>query len=419
MSPLNARLLSLDRPLLQASEPSSPHLPDPLVDNVDDQSNQNPPNTQISNHLNHLQEAVEGFEKTLGEDPPVEEDGQLAAELTNAAYKKISTMLIRTSMSIYNFLKYLDTRTLKAEVAMEAQPGVFEALQELSDKMDRFGGTYEKEPSFLEELLGIKAALEKHVRVMLAKMDTFQSEDIEQQNETVETLDAVREGVPNMENNLTGRLHHIHQVQVEQQGTLMETLVDIQAEQEEQSEMLEGKLLHIHGVQLEEHEAVMEKLEEIHDGQMEQENALLEKLNEIEKQQTDAESAHSKWSVIMYGAQGRILDRLSALEEIVEMVVSNTPTVSELGKGVEVKDSVQLQDRATAAVPRGNTPEPKNEAPVSPADQPVIQSVELNSAEVADPHTTEVTSGPLGARWDFLCLCVLVILMLVGLPGGY
>jgi len=464
------RQLSVDQPLLQPSERS------PGIAGEEGDTTPNPPNeNQLSVLLlNHLRHTAEDFEKTQNDDSSVlGEDGEVEAESPNARddeYKKISELFVECNMLIYHLLSALDQRTAKAEAMQETQSGAFELLQKVSEKLDIFDTNIAEEgcsfETLLELMFDIKPATEGHFKTLLDNMKQLHCLQVKKQDLLMEKLDNIHEeqselpakirylddvladlqivvmerfdGIQDDQDRqgdrlgekvdnvyrahymqrevLVNKLEQIHQDQEAQEDILIERLEEIQEEREAQGEMLTEKLDHIHEFQHFQQDTLVDKFEEIHDEQLESQNTLMEKLNEISKQQLDMDASQSKWSVLVYGAEERILGRLATMEEKIDTMVLDNAKVSEQGNEAEERGSAQLQDGNVAAVPQENNTEKET---VTSANAATPQRTKLQAADGADSKSGEDRVGTLRALFGVLGPLFLVSLMLAGLPGAY
>jgi hypothetical protein len=70
-------------------------------------------------------------------------------------------------------------------------------------------------------------------------------------------------------------------------------------------------------------------MNDIQEEQTEVGHKLMEKLNTVQEQQADAAASELTRSVLMYGAQERVLDRLTTLEEKMDGMIAKILDVSE------------------------------------------------------------------------------------------
>jgi hypothetical protein len=251
---------------------------------------------------------------------------------------------------------------------------------------------------------------------LMETLEDINEVQTENQESLMMVLDYVQEEQRTQGEMLVQKLDHIHQVQVEQQEGLLERFYDIEEEQDNVGETLSKKLDSIHLVQHMQQDALMQTLEEVHEEQLESQNTIMEKLNEIQRHQSDTEASHSKWSVLMYGAQERTLDRLSALEENIEAMISPNAQVPE-GSDADGKPRIKLQDGTPEELlQEDNTGKDVNAAGTNDS---VTTQIERQATQGANSNSGQDRAGTLGALFNILGPLLLVALMLVGLPGGY
>ncbi|PMD19737.1 hypothetical protein NA56DRAFT_724336 [Hyaloscypha hepaticicola] len=116
------------------------------------------------------------------------------------------------------------------------------------------------------------------------------------------------------------------------------------------------------------------------------ENKVMQILNQLQEQQENAKTSHSQWSVLVYGSQDRIHDRLEVLEKKISQMLERIPNVPDAGDNSEERVLTELRDD----IARVDPDEHDAEVFVAPIELPIDQPAELDAG------------GTLKALWEFL-----------------
>jgi hypothetical protein len=122
-------------------------------------------------------------------------------------------------------------------------------------------------------------------------------------------------------------------------------------------------------------------------------NKVMQMLNQLQEQQENAQTSYSQWSVLMYGSQNRIHDRLEVLEKKICQMLERIPNVSGAGDDSEERVLTELRDDMLQV----GREEVDAEVFVAPVELPIDQLAEL---------------GAGGTLWEFLAPLLVVSMFL-------
>jgi hypothetical protein len=208
----------------------------------------------------------------------------------------------------------------------------------------------DKLSSFFDPLLEMRPPMVKNSEILLENVRQIHNREMDQLATQEATLDSIYKAQIDRWDEFSIQLKALHNTHVEAYEKTGKELKDHRKMQNEDheftAEKLEDMLL---DRQSDTHNVLTEKLQTIYDRQELQEENLIEKLSAIQKNQgqleinsmvklnesqqqlADAVASHSKWSVLMYAAQERILDRLTAIEDRIDVFDARSGISSDQG----------------------------------------------------------------------------------------
>ncbi|PMD39638.1 hypothetical protein L207DRAFT_583500 [Hyaloscypha variabilis F] len=219
----------------------------------------------------------------------------------------------------------------------------------------------DKLSSLFDPLLEMRPAMVKNSEILLENIRQFHKKEMDQLATQEATMDSIYTAQIDRWDEFSMQLKTLHKAHVEAHEKMSKELKDHSKMQNEDHEFAAEKLEDMLDRQSDMHNVLTERLQEIYDRQELQEENLMEKLSAVHKDQTqleinsmvklnetqqqlaDAVASHSKWSVLMYAAQERILDRLTAMEDRIDVFEARSASSSDQGSDTVNGAPVELR----------------------------------------------------------------------------
>jgi hypothetical protein len=208
-----------------------------------------------------------------------------------------------------------------------------------------------------------------------AKLEDFNGEQKNLENTLMEKMDQINDNLEYQEINLLKQMDYMGEQQSELENRLMKRLDNIDTN-------LEDQIINL-----------MEKMNYMEVEHSERGNKVMQMLNQLQEQQENAQPSYSQWSVLMYGSQNRIHDRLEVLEKKICQVLERSSNVSGAGDDSEERVLTELRDDMLQV----GREEVDAEVFVAPVELPIDQLAEL---------------GAGGTLWEFLAPLLVVSMFL-------
>jgi hypothetical protein len=414
------RLLAIDQPLLQAP-PNSPNIGYGATESrALNQFNQY--KDHVKDHIiTSIYEQLKNLERKAAKSEATQEGHSIA-------FKTIEQKLVE-----------LDHRwdVIIDRDNPDCLGPVFDPLFDLGPAMA------ENQDVLLEKMNTLQSTLMRQRRKLIDKMERMESNHLQITNDAMTQMDfmhniqvhqhedakAQLDNMHDLQSHMMDRLKHVHKVNVEQYETLRAKLEDFNGEQknlentlmekmdqindnleyqeinllkqmdcmgEQQSELENRLMKRLDNIDTNLEDQIinlMEKMNYMEVEHSERGNKVMQMLNQLQEQQENAQTSYSQWSVLMYGSQNRIHDRLEVLEKKICQVLERSSNVSGAGDDSEERVLTELRDDMLQV----GREEVDAEVFVAPVELPIDQLAEL---------------GAGGTLWEFLAPLLVVSMFL-------
>jgi hypothetical protein len=347
---------------------------------------------------------------------PLFDLGPAMAENQDVLLEKMNTLqstLMRQRRKLIDKMERMESNHLQITNDAMTQMDFMHNIQvhQHEDAKAQLDNMHDLQSHMMDRLKHVHKVNVEQYETLRAKLEDFNGEQKNLENTLMEKLDQINDNLQYQETNLLKQMYDMGEQQTELDGSLMERLDNIDTNLEDQEINLMEKMKYLDegrselenslierldsiDTNLEDHKInLMKKMNNMAMEHSERENEVMRTLNQLSEQQVNALTAYSQWSLLVYGAQDRIHDRLEVLEKKICQMLERIPNVSAAGDNSEERVLTELRDD----MPQVGREEVDAEVFVAPVELPIDQLAEL---------------GAGGTLWEFLAPLLVVSMFL-------